>query len=163
MDFNHLLFSLEGRISRQPFWVGTAIVVLASLVLTLALGHLFGVSPDEMIAKKRSVKAAKLDFLVNLIMFWPGFAITVKRLHDRDRNSTTAVLLYALFAVASAMEVFGLNGSPQAPSMTYLGVVLTMVGIGLWMLVDLGFLKGSQGNNQYGPDPLTANQATSKD
>jgi len=25
---------------------------------------------------------------------------------------------------------------------------------GLWLLIELGFLKGTAGPNQYGPDPL---------
>jgi len=31
---------------------------------------------------------------------------------------------------------------------------LVVVGISLWLLVELGILKGTQGPNRYGPDPL---------
>ena len=36
--------------------------------------------------------------------------------------------------------------------------VVGLVGfaIGLWVLIDLGLLKGTPGPNRYGPDPLAA-------
>ena len=35
----------------------------------------------------------------------------------------------------------------------------TLIGLipiigGLWILIELGFLKGTYGSNQYGPDPV---------
>jgi uncharacterized membrane protein YhaH (DUF805 family) len=29
-----------------------------------------------------------------------------------------------------------------------------VIGLSLWLLIDVGFLKGTQGPNRYGPDPL---------
>jgi uncharacterized membrane protein YhaH (DUF805 family) len=33
-----------------------------------------------------------------------------------------------------------------------LGIAILVVLI--WFLIELGFLRGTQGQNQYGPDPL---------
>ena len=35
-------------------------------------------------------------------------------------------------------------------------VGLIGLAIGLWVLIDLGLLKGTPGPNRYGPDPLAA-------
>ncbi len=154
MDFNHLLFSLEGRIARKPYWVGILIIITSSIVLTLSLGPMFGVSVDSLMTEQRPIGTVKLDMLINLLVFWPGLAITVKRLHDRNRPATWGVVLYAVFFVAIAMEFLGMAGTPEAPALPYVITLLAMVGIGLWLLVELGFLRGTPGVNEYGPDPL---------
>jgi uncharacterized membrane protein YhaH (DUF805 family) len=35
------------------------------------------------------------------------------------------------------------------------GAGLVSFAISIWALVELGFLRGTPGPNQYGPDPLT--------
>lgn len=32
-------------------------------------------------------------------------------------------------------------------------------GVGIWLFVEVGFLRGTQGPNRYGPDPLGQTQA----
>jgi uncharacterized membrane protein YhaH (DUF805 family) len=32
-------------------------------------------------------------------------------------------------------------------------------GISLWLLIELGFLRGTVGPNQYGPDPLAVKES----
>jgi len=34
MDWNYLFTSFDGRISRQPFWIGTLVLWVASLVVS---------------------------------------------------------------------------------------------------------------------------------
>lgn len=157
MDFNYLLFSLDGRISRQPYWIGMLIILMASVVLKMALGPMFDVTVNEFIAQRRPEEAVRLDILVNLIVLWPSLAITIKRLHDRNRPATWGIVLYILFGIMIVMEFFGFVGTPQQPQPIFLGVALLMAVIGLWLLVELGFLKGSKGDNPYGPNPLAQN------
>jgi uncharacterized membrane protein YhaH (DUF805 family) len=57
---------------------------------------------------------------------WPSLANSVKRLHDRDKAWWWIILMYL--------------------------ACLTFVGI-LWPLIELGFLDGTPGPNQYGPSP----------
>ena len=57
--------------------------------------------------------------------FWIAIAAAVKRM--RDRGKTPAWLLIALLPVIGP----------------------------LWLFVDLGLLRGTPGENHYGPDPLT--------
>jgi uncharacterized membrane protein YhaH (DUF805 family) len=49
----------------------------------------------------------------------------------------------------------------QSSAFLTLGIAAAVlaVGFGLWLFVELGFLKGTQGPNGYGSDPLGATQA----
>jgi uncharacterized membrane protein YhaH (DUF805 family) len=53
-----------------------------------------------------------------------SIAIAAKRWHDRDKSAWWALLAF-----------------------------VPIIG-GIWTLVECGFLKGTAGPNQYGPDPL---------
>ena len=99
-------------------------------------------------------------------IYVPYYSITVKRLHDRGRPEQ---LFYVFIAPSIAIAVgslLGLTGSMQeleifgqkaaAPKYNLLGNALNLAGlaVGLWSLVELGFLKGEAGPNAHGPDPL---------
>jgi uncharacterized membrane protein YhaH (DUF805 family) len=61
-----------------------------------------------------------------VVDIWIGLALGVKRCHDRDKAWWWIL-------------IFGL---------------VSLTGIGaLWPLIELGFLDGTQGPNQYGPSP----------
>ena len=35
--------------------------------------------------------------------------------------------------------------------------IAASLGISIWAIIDLGFLKGTDGDNEYGPDPFAKN------
>lgn len=62
--------------------------------------------------------------LAYLAFLWPSLAISIKRWHDRDKSGWWVLIAFIPF-------------------------------IGwLWALIETGFLEGTKGPNQYGPDPL---------
>lgn len=62
--------------------------------------------------------------LLSLLSIWPSLAISIKRWHDRDKSGWWVLIALVPF-------------------------------IGwLWALIETGFLLGTPGPNQYGPDPL---------
>ncbi|NQU61538.1 MAG: DUF805 domain-containing protein [Rhodospirillales bacterium] len=65
-----------------------------------------------------------VSFIFILALLWPAFAIGVKRLKDRD--------------MAGWWSLIG---------------IIPLVGQ-IWALVTLGFFKGTDGENRFGPDPL---------
>lgn len=156
MDYNHLLFSLEGRIPRRSFWRGMAILIAASVVLNLFLADLFGVSHQQLFLGIRTAAALWLDLVVNLILFWPGYVVAVKRLHDRNRGPGLAALAYGLYFVAQLMQLSGLDGPPDAPSASFALTSLTLLFVTLYLLIELGFLPGARGANGYGADPVAS-------
>ncbi len=62
--------------------------------------------------------------LVVLVLIWPGLAISIKRWPDRDKSGWWVLIAF-----------------------------VPIIG-GLWALIETGFLPGTPGPNQYGPDPL---------
>jgi len=62
--------------------------------------------------------------IVGLISLYCAIALYAKRWHDRDKSGWW----------------------------TLIGLV-PIIG-GIWLIVELGILQGTQGSNQYGPDPL---------
>jgi uncharacterized membrane protein YhaH (DUF805 family) len=70
------------------------------------------------------VRPQSADIVVNLLLVWPALAVSVKRWHDRDKSGWWVLL--------NLVPVVGW----------------------LWVLVDNGFMRGTNGANRYGADPL---------
>ncbi|MGZ5852057.1 MAG: DUF805 domain-containing protein, partial [Hyphomicrobium sp.] len=93
--------------------------------------------------------------LVLYLLLWPALAAGTKRLHDRGRSGWVLASYYvpiALFLIAgSILQSTGHDAAvPDGPALWL------MIALSLWLLVELGFLKGEPRENAYGPDPRTA-------
>jgi uncharacterized membrane protein YhaH (DUF805 family) len=154
MSVGHLFFGFSDRANRAKYWLVTLTwfviwaIVIGYLVSMLAR-DVINLTPEEIGAKIMSYGLGIL--LVIALVLIPGFisglAIGVKRLHDRNKSGWWILLFYF---VPSILNGFSLNF--EGPAST----LLTLAGfaISLWALVELGFLRGTVGPNQYGPDPL---------
>jgi uncharacterized membrane protein YhaH (DUF805 family) len=65
-----------------------------------------------------------MSMVLGIAMIWPGLAAGAKRCHDRDRSGWLQLIYLIPFIGA------------------------------IWMFISLGFLKGTEGENRFGPDPL---------
>ena len=101
-----------------------------------------------------------------LVFAYPIYALCVKRRHDRNSNGLDVVIYLALVVVLLLVQALGLGMSPtEVPGVGVLmmptplySVLGAISGIfGLYLLVVMGFLKGTPGPNNYGPDPLGGN------
>ena len=75
----NLLFSFQGRIGRQDWWV------FAVLVIGFGGGIVAGVI-DTMMGYRTPENPIGPGIIVNLLLIWPSLALTVKRWHDRDKS-----------------------------------------------------------------------------
>ena len=98
---------------------------------------------------------------VGLANTWIAFALCVK-LHDRDHTGwwlvwQSLVLMLAVILIVVAIAV----PSEQAPLWYALagGASVAAFAISVWLFVEIGFLRGTQGPNRFGPDPLGAARA----
>ncbi|HEV2365653.1 MAG TPA: DUF805 domain-containing protein [Caulobacteraceae bacterium] len=130
MGLGSLLFGFRGRIRRTTYWVasigvGIALGVIGVILVTIAAGLGFANTNlgDESRAADFGGLAVVWLIPVYLVGFWVSLALGVKRCHDRN----------------------------------YPGVVILLAWIPilgwLWALIDLGFIDGTPGPNQYGPSP----------
>ena len=148
MSIANLFLSLEGRISRQPFWLG----MLLLAVINTALDWIFGVPflPDN----PPELRVRIIEFVIDAIFLYPTVALTVKRLHDRNQSGAYAWALVAIVVIGMVMSLLGLGDDPS--QMTFLNWILAafVLVVALAFLVELGFRRGTPGANRYGPDPL---------
>jgi uncharacterized membrane protein YhaH (DUF805 family) len=168
MDTKRLLFSFEGRMSRAKYWLATLIILcwmLLVLMVLAALASVFGIggppfaidvggiSASIQLGDDHPAKGALVTQLVlipmTLIFAWSYAAISIRRLHDRDKSGWWM----ASYVVAPALyDRFGdLLGSSYVATSIGLAVFIALI----WGLVDMCLLKGTHGPNRFGPDPLT--------
>jgi uncharacterized membrane protein YhaH (DUF805 family) len=144
------LFGFHGRINRAKYWLAMLIYFIVGLVLMLA-----------GLALGKSTTFRVICDLVNLAIFVSSLAVTVKRLHDRDRSAWWLLLFYTGVALAivagGALMWAGMGAFGDARVVSLFLVRLCLLGgiaLGVWSLVEIGFRRGTTGYNRFGPDPL---------
>mgnify|MGYP001608271022 CR=1 FL=1 len=116
-----LLFSFQGRINRAKFWlVHIAMDVVFIILMGIGFGSAALSSGDPDAAMAAAGTTGIISLLLCIPLVWIGLAISVKRWHDRNKSGWW----------------------------TLIGLV-PLVGW-IWLLVELGFLRGTAGNNDYG-------------
>jgi len=139
-DLFRLLFGFQGRLNRAKYWAAMALAGVAELFLAgVVWANAQGVNPAFPI-----VEIVIVVLLPGLLSF---VAISVRRLHDRNKSGWWLLLFYVLPAVISRFA------SAAGSALGYvLGLVI--LALSIWALLELGVLGGSAGPNDYGPDPL---------
>jgi uncharacterized membrane protein YhaH (DUF805 family) len=152
MDWKWLFFAMDGRINRAKWWLAAIVLFVIVLGIGNPVLRLLGIG-QLTIGAKPGVSVASL--ILVLIFAYPWTAAMVKRLHDRNRP----IWLVAVFGTPMVASLLAkLTGT-----MAYQGLILTPFGqviivvtlvIMLWMIIELGSLKGTRGPNEHGADPL---------
>lgn len=174
--FWNVVFNPDGRMGRKTWWL----MFVSLLVLFVVWGAIYGAliaaavtslpqgadpawlaSPEGQHAIIGAVLPVAIPLsLVLYLLLWPAFAAGTKRLHDRGRSGWVLASFYvpfALFALAGTMEQASPGAAPAGPTLWLMGAAgLIFVVISLWLLVELGFLRGQPGENAYGPSTPTA-------
>jgi uncharacterized membrane protein YhaH (DUF805 family) len=150
------LFDRSGRLSRAQYWIAAIVyTVVYAVVLSAAIA---GSTALIMFSSLFS----PLIFLIPALyigLLIPYITLAVRRLHDRNKGGGWAIpFLLAPFAVSfvsGANDAAGFAGDTTMMSLILVGVALT-----LWGVVEVGFLPGTKGPNEYGPDPREKRGAT---
>jgi uncharacterized membrane protein YhaH (DUF805 family) len=135
-----LLFGLSGRISRAKYWLAAVIYIAIMVVL-------FGLAYELDIAEEMPAISIVLAVIIYIPVVISGIAVGIKRLHDRDKNGWWLLVFYGLPAVLSGL------GTMIGPHLFF---SLSSFAFSIWGLVELGFLRGTAGPNQFGSDPLAS-------
>lgn len=141
------LFSLKERISRSVWWIGMIIMLVSCKLLSVLFVSFM----------TRGIVLSEKNFttylLVNFIFFAPlifiGTFYTIKRFHDRDKGIEWVLIFFLLplviFFLTQIVFHFLLLIFVIGP------VSLVLFG---WVIIECGFLKGTDGPNRFGEDPL---------
>jgi uncharacterized membrane protein YhaH (DUF805 family) len=127
--------SFDGRIPRKTFWLSFLVLLIISWILQFIAFAVFGgsmMSMDPNASPEAQAAAMEQAFsgmmlplgIVVLLTLWPSLAIYAKRWHDRNKSGWWSLIMF-----------------------------VPIIG-GIWMLVELGFLRGTEGANRFGPDPI---------
>jgi len=145
----------DGRLNRQAWWISVIILIVVAIVLNFILGAVMGtgmmMSPADLAQSGTLQKLALQSLIISVLTTYPYLAITIKRRHDRNNNGYDAAGLIILSILYNLAGAFGLI-SPTGTIAMIFGIVFLIYGI--YILVQVGFLKGTPGANSYGPDPL---------
>lgn len=149
MDFQELYLSASGRISRKGWWLGIVLMIVAAAVLGFVLSI---------------VGLGRWASLIGLLIFaYPSWCLGIKRRQDRDNNGLDYKVMFGLSTLLTLLQVFGIGMAPtdlgngmviMQPTGVMMIVQLIIGVFGIYMLIQLGFLRGTPGPNSYGPDPL---------
>ncbi|MEK6214880.1 MAG: DUF805 domain-containing protein [Vibrio fluvialis] len=140
MSYQTLLFSFQGRIGRQTYWIWNVCYYLAIVSVIVLLNRwLPGLAPYVLP-------------LFMLLILVPDLAVTAKRWHDRDKSSWWLLLNVPL--VIGRMTVpMGEASMTTTPNLLDTGISLAALLGGSWILIECGFLAGSDGDNRFGKAP----------
>ena len=146
-DFKSAMFSFNGRLRRQHFWISWLILLGAGIVL--------GWIPI-------------IGTLISIALIWPGVAIQVKRLHDMGKTGWFAVIpwvanVIGFFMIISAVGM-AIFTNPQAFESEDPAAMMSMFGsmmggfavmglVGLAFLLWIGITDSQRGDNKFGPNP----------
>ncbi|HRX36183.1 MAG TPA: DUF805 domain-containing protein [Aestuariivirga sp.] len=129
MDLS-MFTNLNGRIGRQQWWLGVIALMVVEWIIIFVLTMLFGQpmpvdgAGEFGYSSSLSPVGSIIVIIILLPFIWFFICLYAKRWHDRGKSGWW----------------------------TLIGLV-PVIGL-IWIIVELGILKGTEGPNQYGPDPL---------
>ena len=147
MDWKSLFFSGDGRIGRQTFWIGFAVLMGAWVIINMVPG--FGQ-------------------LIAIAMTWCWICLYAKRLHDMGKSgwlvlvpvlTWVVALVIAFIAGGAGIIAAAMHTGDRAMAAFWGGMGGAVLAFGLAGLVNLGFLlwvgltAPTPGENAYGPHP----------
>jgi uncharacterized membrane protein YhaH (DUF805 family) len=153
MNLGYLYTSFDGRINRKPYWLGSLLLMVPFIVIGVVAVFAVGTDPSSQIWA---------NILISIIAAYPVTALMIKRLHDRNRPGIIAAVLWAPTVLMYLGQLTGLTGEISdvygqavfVPNM--LGIIIYVLAfvVAIYWFIDLGCLRGTAGDNKYGPDPL---------
>jgi uncharacterized membrane protein YhaH (DUF805 family) len=173
MDYKRLLLGFDGRINRAKYWLATlrilgcmifVLIILAVVASAFNIGgplaiNLIGISAsiqftDDDVAAKASLFPRIVTIPMTFVFGWAYAAVSIKRLHDRNKSGWWMIP----FIVATGFygQFADRIGGSWAVALLGLAVLIFFI----WGMVEMGYLKGTDGPNRFGPDPLAPRDAS---
>mgnify|MGYP003990097575 FL=1 len=125
LPVSYVWFAMSGRINRKTYWLtGIIGVFLVEIMYELVVNGMLLAASTMLPLNEAILFIAMLVTLVPFMVFsiWTGLALNFKRIHDRGRS--------AWFLLIGLIPLIG----------------------ALWLLIELGFLRGTVGDNKFGPE-----------
>ena len=180
----HYLFGFSGRINRAKIWLFLLVTIIWEIVIGVVAviglhwshylqalksfteNHHSPLDPapfpiPDAVAGTAwyAVGGIALLFLLYIVAY---FAVFVKRMHDRNKSASWLLVFVALPWVldVAVLATGSVQGLPQGLFVGPVGIIVRGVAyviaclICFWAFIELYFLRGTRGENRFGPDPL---------
>ncbi len=138
------LFGASGRINRAKYWRSVLIYIGAGLMTAVILFTAAGI-------------AAPLFVVMVVVVLIPwllwGISFTTERLHDRDKSARWLVVFYLAPGALGQLTKAARFGGTAGMVLDYI-LTLAVLALTIWGFIEIGCLRGTEGPNTYGPDPL---------
>jgi uncharacterized membrane protein YhaH (DUF805 family) len=151
MDWD-FFFGFEGRINRARCWRVMALnfvcLMIFMMVVPLSIGGSFYNSDPKWAMPLTLALLCGTMGPILIVSMWCFAAISIKRLHDRNKSAWWMVLF---FVVPSLLDkLWDWLDHPTA------AFIVSAIGFGLsvWCFVEIFCLRGTRGPNRFGSDPL---------
>jgi uncharacterized membrane protein YhaH (DUF805 family) len=137
------LLIAKGRANRAAYWNACLLIwvfVIASLLLVILLIR------RDLVPDGIGLWVIGSTFLCAIV---PFIATAVRRLHDRDKTGWWMILFFLVPAILHTVGNVSNNGQQ---------IALNVIAAPLWAwgFIELGFARGTAGNNRFGPSPCTS-------
>lgn len=143
-------FICSGRASRSEFW--NYILFLSVALVPIQWAMQVAVTAAITLS---SYEPKLVTTAAGVLLVSPSFSAMVRRLHDTGRSGFWALPFYAILVWRPDPDV-----SPAwFPSDWYLWMPLAAIALLLTVLIFL-LLPSNEGDNKYGPNPLSAGKET---
>jgi uncharacterized membrane protein YhaH (DUF805 family) len=143
-DLLEFLFGASGRINRAKYWRSTLLFAGTGLMVAVILFTAAGIAAPLFII---AVVLVLIPWLL-----W-GVSITTERLHDRNRSAWWLVMFYLAPGMLGQMAKAAWSAGATGVALHYIPA-LAAFALTIWGFVEIGCLRGTDGSNDYGPDPL---------
>ena len=151
MNWTSLFFGFRGRLNRGKYWLAILVYTVVWIAFVGLAIAMIGSNTDNLFSLAGTGLLIWLAGIVLVVVgTWSGVATGIKRLHDREKSGWWILLFWLGPSVLGGIQT---TTSNAAVAMV-MGIGSAVLGI--WGLVELGFLRGTTGPNLYGPDPLQA-------
>lgn len=164
------MFSPSGRIPRKRYWLSYVVPV----VILYVLAWMADLTILTTAKAQGEPAPAFVGAAVWLFLFWPSFAVTIKRLHDLGTTGwwsiiangfvpITVLAVAAYWYYTARMKPGG--APPMDPNTQYLAILAAVALMAVWLvlLLQISFMRGQQRANKYGEDPLPTPQDVRSD
>jgi uncharacterized membrane protein YhaH (DUF805 family) len=151
MDWE-FFFGFAGRTNRARYWrvmlLNFVCLMIFMMVVPLSIGSSFYGTDPKWAKPLTLALIAGTAGPAFIISTWCFAAMSIKRLHDRNKSGWWMGLF---FIVPSLLGK--LSNRLDAPAVAF---IFSAIGLGLsvWCFVEIFCLKGSKGPNRFGSDPL---------
>ena len=141
-DLKSKFLRFDNRLNRKRYIIRSLSLLAAVLVLLTVLGIIL-----YMLYGKSNTTALTIGKVVAVILIIPSYSLIIRRLHDLNRPGWWCAPLI----INTIIKMF-LKDTQSSALFSIIGGLIALASFIL--SIYLLFFKGTDGPNQYGPDPL---------